>query len=300
MGADIHYAQGAIVAIMLLLAARAKLAMPLGLLRLTSIAKALDSRGWSEKKLLAGWRLLVLTEFGLAVWLLSTVAGAAAGTTASVFFVVGAVYLLWARREHPGTTCGCLGGKTPVSTTAIVRSLALAALSALYAVGTVWEFGSAPRLAVSIALITGEVLVIAVLSDELTPGVHRFSLIVAGVSRSAADRLRGQALICRRIRSQPFWQEIIRKSVYEPVFMDSWRDGRWVYAEYEATWDGKPVVIVGADYLGMRPPWVRIVIAEEHEHGLGVFGVWDSAAYARSVRVAASTTPFGGGVPAIS
>lgn len=176
----------------------------------------------------------------------------------------------------------------------------LADLSALYAVGTVWEFGSAPRLAVSIALITGEVLVIAVLSDELTPGVHRFSLIVAGVSRSAADRLRGQALICRRIRSQPFWQEIIRKSVYEPVFMDSWRDGRWVYAEYEATWDGKPVVIVGADYLGMRPPWVRIVIAEEHEHGLGVFGVWDSAAYARSVRVAASTTPFGGGVPAIS
>jgi hypothetical protein len=86
----------------------------------------------------------------------------------------------------------------------------------------------------------------------------------------------------RRVETQPFWSEVVNRSGREPEFVGAWRDGRWALVEYKAAWDSEDVVVVGAEYLGVFPPWVRIVVAKESELETSFVAAWDSARAARA------------------
>ena len=57
--------------------------------------------------------------------------------------------------------------------------------------------------------------------------------------------------------------------------------------EYRAVWRDAEVTVVGAEYLGIYPPWVRIIVADESEHEEHSFAVWESAGAARRAQSAA-------------
>jgi hypothetical protein len=283
-----EYAQGAIPGLLLLLASSTKVRTRSDKLDKTAVAEFLKTRVSDTAVFLRPlWRAIGLVELVAGFWLLSGFSARPAGASAAAEFGVGTAYLAWARRAHPEASCGCLGGDKPVSRRAVARAGLLASMATFYAATSpdVWTARRAWTVTPLWFVVLVEIVLLVWLSDELPYVFHRAILQAVGATRVAGDRLRGRSLARDRVEAQPFWPELVARAQGKPpTFVQSWREGRWFLLEYSSSWDGTRIAIVGADYLGITPPWIRIIVAEETEQGMNVFGVWDSAAYARSSR----------------
>jgi hypothetical protein len=226
------------------------------------------------------WLGVAGVELGAAALLLSHVSPHVAGGAVAGLGAGFTLFVAWVLRTQRGSSCGCFGTGTPATWRSLARAVLLTALVATYATTGP---GDRPSASSGVLVALGiEASVILALSSELRAWLRRARLAFARATRSLGIVTTDVAAVRRRIEKQEFWNELVEASKHVPEFRSAWRDDRWYVVEYHLDWDGRDLTLVGSEYIGVNPPWVRFVVAEEGtEHDATVLASWDSVASAQ-------------------
>jgi uncharacterized membrane protein YphA (DoxX/SURF4 family) len=251
-------------------------------------------RSFGSRFLLSKVRFLWIATAGVelvaAALLLTRISPLWVGSAGAGLGAVFAVYTAWILRSRPGSACGCFGSGTPATWRSFVRAALITAMLAVYATSTPNAgFTLTPGIAAVVAL---EVIGVIALSSELRPWLRRAKLALARGRRWFGVAMTDVLAVRRLIEKQEVWREIVASCGRAPQFRAAWRDGRWYIVEYGVEWRGELVTLVGAEYVGVHPPWVRIVMAREGtNHDATVIGAWDSVESARAAALGAQARP---------
>jgi hypothetical protein len=243
----------------------------------------------------AVWLAIACLEVGLASLIALSVWPLQVGIAGGVLTVFLLPYLAWLLRTRQSASCGCFGTSVPVTWKSFARTSLLAGMFAAYAASGYLAENRAPS-GTTIAVVLFEGTAIAALSDELRPWLRRGRLAVARLARPIGVLTTAADVVRQRIEDQPFWYELVAGLGNTPEFRTAWREDRWYLVEYHAVWSDADLLIVGAEYLGIHPPWLRIVVAREHEHDITLVTAWDSVVAAQD----ATLTPPGTLAPTFS
>jgi hypothetical protein len=211
-------------------------------------------------------KAMCAAEMSLGIALIVTAGRFGAGLPATavrgltaVLFVTATGGLIELRQRRPDVGCGCFGDLS--STPARLRTIARSALLALAAAATV---GIAPlrlpppggALALRLALLAGEAVLIAALSPEIGEALVRL-----GYSEPCELRVLPAERTLAALRSSRTWRR--HASVVTgsgPV--DVWRELCWRYLVYPGRYGGREVEVVFAVYLRTRRPPVRAAVVD--------------------------------------
>jgi hypothetical protein len=277
--------QGPLVGVLLATAGIAKIiARPADITR-TGFARLLSThlRKPSPITIRVCWMGLAAVELCLAGWLLSGSQKAAAGAVGAVFGLLSLFYLRWVMRHERSASCGCLGTGTPVSWRTIARSCLLVLMMVGYTYGGVSTTTTYDNVTISFkitALLLAEAGIIALVSDELRVFRREVRLGLSNVVYSL------RAMIASRDApdwnpQESAWTKILARLESDGLtgeeLVQSWRDGPWQLAEYRAWLGEAKVTVIGAEFLGMRPHWIRIFVVDESQTEPRILIAWDSA-----------------------
>ncbi len=276
--------QGPLVGLLLATAGVAKtLARPADIAR-TGFAKLLNMhlRKPSSVTIRACWMGLAAVELCLAAWLLSGSQAAVAGTVGVAFGLLSVFYLRWVMRHERSASCGCLGTGTPVSWRTITRSCLLVLMMVGYTYGGVSTAATYDKVTISFkitALLLAETGIIALVSDELRVFRRKVRLGLSGVAYSLRARIANREAPDWNLEESA-WRKILAQLEIDGItgeeLVQSWRDGRWQLVEYRASLDEVKVTVIGAEFLGMRPHWIRIFVVDESQTEPRILIAWDS------------------------
>jgi hypothetical protein len=232
------------------------------------------------RRLRSLWLGLAGGELAAAALLLSHVSPRVAGAAVAGLGVGFTLFVAWVLRTQRGSSCGCFGTGTPATWRSLARAALVTALAATYATtGRGDDPTAAPGVLVALGIEVGAILA---LSSELRAWLRRAQLAFARATRSLGIVTTDVSAVRRRIEKQEFWNELVEMTKNVPEFRSAWRDDRWYVVEYHLDWDGRNLTVVGCEYIGVNPPWVRFVVAEEGtEHDATVLASWDSVASAQ-------------------
>ena len=230
----------------------------------------------SEASTRAVWLAGACLELCLAGVLVARALPTGVGAVGVALTATSGAYLVWLIRSKRAASCGCFGTATPAGW----KSLARAALLGLIFLGyaTSESVGSAAPSMETIAILVGELLMLAALSDELRPWQRRARLAQARILNALGAASTDIDAVRNRLERQEFWAELMARLGESPAVRDAWRDGRWYIVEYASEWHGEHLVIVGSEYIGAHPPLMRIAVArEDSPQQLTMLGFWDSS-----------------------
>jgi hypothetical protein len=209
---------------------------------------------------------LCATEMGLGIALILTAGRFGAGLPATLvragmtlLFLIAVGALAELRERRPDAGCGCFGdlSVTPVGPRTIARSVLLA----VAAVATVGQApltmpASASAAAVSIGLLGGEFLLIALLSPEIGEAMIRL-----GYSEPCEIRRVSVERTLSSLTGSAPWRRYA-STVTSAAPADIWREGCWRYVLYRGEMDDRSVDVVFAIYLRSRRPQVRAAVLD--------------------------------------
>jgi uncharacterized membrane protein YphA (DoxX/SURF4 family) len=226
------------------------------------------------------WPALGAAEVVLGIWLVLSPSTRLPSLVAAATFTAMLAYLVWAKRRHPGKSCGCSGRRhEPVTARSIGRGLFLVGLTAFSGFGTHasagWSAFTTPS-AVTVALLDGVLL--AVLSVG-TSRWERLQIWLINLKESFGVRRVSDEAVRQTIEATVIWQDILAScaaSSFTPVLHDSWRQGAWQTLEYAVSWCGSEATAIAAHHLSAEPPWIKLVILTRGD----VVASWDSFARA--------------------
>ncbi|HYY20194.1 MAG TPA: MauE/DoxX family redox-associated membrane protein [Streptosporangiaceae bacterium] len=214
--------------------------------------------------------VMCATELGLGFALIVTAGSFGAGTPAtivragvSVLFLIAVGALVELRERRPDAGCGCFGdlSKTPVGARTIGRSAVLAT-AALAAIGQppLRMPASGPAAALWITALVAELLLLAVLSPELSEAMVRLGYSEpCEVRRISVDRT------LAALAGSPAWRRyasLLGEDGREAAPIDIWREGCWRYLVYPGEAGGRQVHVAFAVYLRSRRSQVQVAVLD--------------------------------------
>jgi hypothetical protein len=209
---------------------------------------------------------LCATEMGLGIALILTAGRFGAGLPATLvrvgttlLFLIAVGALAELRERRPDAGCGCFGdlSVTPVGPRTIARSVLLA----VAAIATVGQApltmpASASGASLSIGLLGGEFLLIALLSPEIGE-----ALIRLGYSEPCEIRRVSVERTLSSLTGSAPWRRYAG-IVTSAAPADIWREGCWRYVLYPGEMDDRSVDVVFAVYPRSRRPQVRAAVLD--------------------------------------
>jgi hypothetical protein len=205
-------------------------------------------------------------ECALGIGLILTAGKLGAGLPAtlvrfgvSLLFLIAVGALIELRDRRPDAGCGCFGdlSVTPVGTRTITRSAVLAG-AAISTMGQpplrMPESGRAAAL--WIAVLVGELLLLAALSPELGEAMARL-----GHSEPCEVRRIGVDRTLAALAGSAAWRRYA-SVVTETAPADIWREGCWRYVVYPGDTGDRLVDLVFAVSLRSRRPQVRVAVLD--------------------------------------
>jgi hypothetical protein len=279
--ASLASAQGDLLAGLLLLSAAAKFIASKAEINQTGFAILVRQTPWSvnETGLRLAWFGIAILEAGLAALLLMGSWGPAVGAAGLLVAAAFTGYVLWLLKAARHSSCGCFGTLSAVTWKSLARAILFTAMFVTFEAAT--ARGSPHSSAALIVLVLScEIAIILLLSDEIRPWLRRARLAWARVAHSLGAATTAVDAVREAVEDQTFWRNVVELSC-EPSFASGWRDGRWYVLEYSGRWLGEDVLIVASEYLGAYPPWVRVVVAREEGEQFSVLASWDSAVAAQ-------------------
>lgn len=169
------------------------------------------------------------------------------------------VYVIWALRKAPTSSCGCFSSDTTVSKRALLRTscfLAAALLGAAYA----HPWTSATPL--TWPVLAAELVIIAWLSDEIRRPIRAVAQIVElRLAYGIVWRNRAGQILSH-LQASEVWRSL-RPYLQSDRPNDTWREGCWRFVSFPAFCGGKTATAVFALPLLPRVATLRASVVAE-------------------------------------
>jgi len=209
---------------------------------------------------------LCVVEGGLAIGLIAS-AGPLGGQNLAngvriatgLLFIVAFCALVELKQSRPDASCGCFGdfSTAPVSGRTLARSALLAAASlATVGLGRFKPPQTALGAAGLVAILGTELLVIAVLSPEMSDGLIRL-----GYSEPCELRELSSGRTLAALHRSKYWRRY-SGLITSPEPADIWRELCWRYIVYQGSYQDRPAEVVFAVFLQRRRPAVHVAMVD--------------------------------------